>query len=146
MDEDDGLGNSTQEMTEIDILIEKENAVNALVRMAKLYPKKITIMALGPLTNLALAHLMDYQFFDNISKIVLMGGNITALGNIESTAEFNFFNDPEAAHIVLTKSKCPLTIIPLETCLKHQINWVLNKLIIFGFNVLNNYRIFMKNF
>lgn len=47
-----------------------------------------------------------------------MGGNSHGVGNVTSCAEFNFYSDPEAAHIVLTESKCPLFILPWETCLK----------------------------
>ncbi len=111
-------------MLPIDVMSEDEHAVNALIRLAKEMPKQITIMALGPLTNLAVAHLMDPQFFDNIDQIVVLGGTVTALGNFKPTAEFNFQADPEAAHVVLSNCESPITIIPWETCIQHLIPWV----------------------
>jgi purine nucleosidase len=121
---DDGLGNSTKDMPEIDVTPEDEHAVNALIRLAKEMPKQITIIALGPLTNLATAHLMDPQFFDNIDQIVVMGGSVSALGNIRPTAEFNFHDDPEAVHVVLSNCQSPITIVPWEPCTQHLIPWV----------------------
>lgn len=50
---------------------------------------------------------------------------ILAVGNTPNTAEFNFYYDPEAAYIVLEKSKCPIMILPWETCLIPQISKVL---------------------
>lgn len=47
-----------------------------------------------------------------------MGGNFQGIGNVTSSAEFNFFSDAEAAKIVLSESKCPVYIFPWETCLK----------------------------
>lgn len=47
-----------------------------------------------------------------------MGGNYRGEGNVTSSAEFNFYYDPEAAHIVLAESKCPIFIVPWETCLE----------------------------
>jgi len=122
---DDGLGNSTKELPDIPFLIESEHAVSALSRLVKQFPKQITIMAFGPLTNLALTHLIDPEFFNNLKEIVVMGGTINALGNSGPTYEFNFFNDPEAVHVVLNNSEFPITIIPWETSLKHLIPWVL---------------------
>lgn len=111
-------------MPPIDVMPEDEHAVNALIRLAKEIPKQITVMTLGPLTNLAVAHLMDPQFFHNINQIVVMGGTVSALGNFRPTAEFNFLTDPEAVHVVLSNCESPITIIPWETCTQHLIPWV----------------------
>lgn len=53
-----------------------------------------------------------------IKAIHIMGGNFQGVGNITKCAEFNFWFDPEAAYIVLDEAKCPLYIMPLETCIK----------------------------
>lgn len=45
-----------------------------------------------------------------------MGGNVSGIGNVTKHAEFNFWSDPEAAHIVLNESECAMFIFPLETC------------------------------
>lgn len=47
-----------------------------------------------------------------------MGGNHSGVGNVTSCGEFNFWSDPEAAHIVLEESKCPIYICPWEVCLE----------------------------
>lgn len=59
----------------------------------------LTVLALGPLTNIALAIKMDATFLTNIHALVIMGGAETR-GNVTPTAEYNFYCDPEAAHIV----------------------------------------------
>jgi len=46
------------------------------------------------------------------------------MGNITSSAEFNFYTDPEAAHIVLTSACCPIYLLPWETCLRIDISLV----------------------
>lgn len=47
-----------------------------------------------------------------------MGGNVFGIGNVTKAAEFNFWSDPEAAHIVLNETKCPVYIYPWEACTK----------------------------
>lgn len=111
----DGLGDKRHEFGEIDKQPDEEHAVNALVKLVKQFPKKISILALGPLTNLAVAQMVYPDFLHLTQSVIILGGNIHALGNVEPTGEFNFVNDPEAAHIVL-KSNC--TLIPWETTLK----------------------------
>lgn len=68
----------------------------------------LTIFALGPMTNLALLLRMYPEVSDQIKRIIFMGGSAT-IGNATPVAEFNFWHDPEAAHIVLT-SGIPLTM------------------------------------
>ena len=83
---------------------EKIHAVNYLINQVKNNPKEITIIATGPLTNIALAMLLYPEFSENVKKIVSMGGafNITlnGYGNDTPVAEFNIYTDPEAAKIV----------------------------------------------
>lgn len=52
-----------------------------------------------------------------ITKFILFAG----VGNISSSAEYNFYTDPEAAHIVLESTKCPITIVPWEACLAESV-------------------------
>ena len=47
-----------------------------------------------------------------------MGGNSEGIGNASVAAEFNFHADPEAAHVVVESARCPVTIVPWETCYK----------------------------
>ncbi|XP_071489276.1 inosine-uridine preferring nucleoside hydrolase-like [Diadema antillarum] len=104
-------------------LVQSEHAVQALIRMANEKPGQITLVAIGPLTNLALAIRLDPTFTSKLKELVIMGGNIEARGTGFWTAEFNFGTDPEAAHIVLTDTQCPTLVVPLETCISHSIDF-----------------------
>lgn len=79
-------------------------------------PEKVTIIALGPLTNVAAALLAEPEIKDNIERIALMGGS-AAGGNATPTAEFNFWHDAEAAAIVF-KSGIPILMCGLDVTLK----------------------------
>lgn len=74
------------------------------------------LVALAPLTNIARALIDDPRCFDRCTRIIILGGAITAPGNKSAVAEFNFFSDPEAADIVLARCPCPITLIPLDLC------------------------------
>lgn len=80
---------------------------------------EVTIIALAPLTNLALALKTDPSVAANIKDIFIMGGNVEGVGNVSTTAEFNFFADPEAAYTVLDCVECPTFIISWEMCWKY---------------------------
>ncbi|XP_032678210.1 pyrimidine-specific ribonucleoside hydrolase RihA-like [Odontomachus brunneus] len=81
----------------------------------------ISIVCLGPLTNIALTIKLYPDFASNIKDIFIMGGNCTGHGNIKSHAEFNFYCDPESASIVLNNISKPIYMLPWETCLKSRI-------------------------
>ncbi len=76
-------------------------------------PKTISICALAPLTNVALAMAKQPAISERIREIVLMGGARSEGGNVTPAAEFNFYVDPEAAHRVI-HSGVPITMIPLD--------------------------------
>lgn len=84
---------------------------------SKLLNSKLTIVALGPLTNLARFVTLYPNLIQNIEKIVIMGGVINAKGNITQYAEFNFYNDPLAAKQVLDLD-VPKVLIPADICRK----------------------------
>jgi purine nucleosidase len=73
----------------------------------------VTLCALGPLTNLALALGREPKIAARVREIVLMGGGFFEGGNVTPTAEFNIFVDPHAADIVL-KSGAPIVMLPLD--------------------------------
>jgi inosine-uridine nucleoside N-ribohydrolase len=75
-------------------------------------PRPLTIVAVGPLTNVAAALLAEPGIGARLERIAIMGGAI-GLGNRTPSAEFNIFVDPEAADVVL-RSGVPLTLVPLE--------------------------------
>lgn len=79
----------------------EENAVDFLLDLVGRNPGEITIAAIGPLTNIARAVRADPTFASNVKELVLMGGAEGA-GNVTPASEFNFWHDPEAAHVVFT--------------------------------------------
>src|SRR6266568_4942332 len=84
----------------------RRDAVNFLINEIERHPGEVTILALGPMTNVALALRMKPEIETKIKRIVFMGGNIRVPGNATPSAEFNFWFDPEAARIVL-RSRIP---------------------------------------
>jgi purine nucleosidase len=80
---------------------EAEHAAQAIVRLSHAHAGELLLVALGPLTNLALALRRDPSLPERIGRLVVMGGAVTGQGNITPAAEFNVYFDPEAADIVL---------------------------------------------
>ena len=79
---------------------ESEHAALAILRLSHEYSGRLLLVALGPLTNIALALKLDPTLPQRIARFVVMGGAVTGHGNITPAAEFNIYFDPEAAHIV----------------------------------------------
>ncbi|HVI58685.1 MAG TPA: nucleoside hydrolase [Luteimonas sp.] len=79
---------------------EAEHAARAILRLSHEHAGRLVLVALGPLTNLALALKLDPSLPRRIARLVVMGGAVTGHGNITPVAEFNVYFDPEAAHIV----------------------------------------------
>ena len=100
---------------------EEASAPDFLVRAARQRPRELTIVAVGPLTNLAIALRTDSAFARHVKQLVIMGGAIAALpdgaGNQTPNAEFNFWVDPEAARAVL-RSGIPIQLSPLNVSRK----------------------------
>ncbi|HHP7245390.1 MAG TPA: nucleoside hydrolase [Elainellaceae cyanobacterium] len=99
------------------ISLQPQHAVQFLIETLLSADSPITLVALGPLTNLAIALIQEPRIIPNIQEIVLMGGAI-AQGNITSSAEFNMYVDPHAAHVVFT-SGIDITLIGLD--ITHQV-------------------------
>jgi inosine-uridine nucleoside N-ribohydrolase len=85
--------------------------------MAREYGGELNVVAVGPLTNVALACRLDPQFAANLRRLVVMGGAATVAGNVTPAAEANFYNDPEAASIVF-QSGARLTMVGLDVTLR----------------------------
>jgi purine nucleosidase/pyrimidine-specific ribonucleoside hydrolase len=77
------------------------------------WPDEMVVIALGPLTNLAIALQRDPVIMRKVREIVVMGGAIAVPGNVSPVAEFNFYVDPEAAHRVLAAG-LPIRLVPLD--------------------------------
>ncbi|XP_022842736.1 uridine nucleosidase 1-like isoform X2 [Olea europaea var. sylvestris] len=80
----------------------EKTASEFLVNKVSEYPGEVSILALGPLTNLALAVKRDSSFARKVKRVVILGGAFFALGNVNPAAEANIYGDPEAADIVFT--------------------------------------------
>lgn len=97
----------------------KETATEIIRRIVRGSPGEISIVAIGPLTNVATALRADPDLAAMIPAIVLMGGSLSG-GNVTPAAEFNFYVDPEAALIVF-HSGIPITMVGLDVTRKVQL-------------------------
>lgn len=93
-----------------------EHAVEAIRSALEASDEKVTLISIGPLTNIAVLLLMYPQVKANIDRIVFMGGSLCG-GNVTSAAEFNIWADPHAAKIVF-ESGLDLVMIGLDVTLK----------------------------
>lgn len=96
--------------------LQPQHAVDLILETVKANPGEVTLVPVGPLTNIAMALRKDPTLAGNVREVVLMGGSYTR-GNTTPAAEFNIFVDPEAAEIVFT-SGMPITMVGLD--LTHQ--------------------------
>ena len=98
-----------------------ESAVSFIVKTVLANPHQVTLVAIGPLTNIAQAIRADPGFAKKVKRMVIMGGAIALLpdggGNLTPNAEFNFWVDPEAAYITL-RSGIPIELSPLNVSRK----------------------------
>ena len=96
--------------------LESAHAVNAIIEMVRVgEPKTITIVATGPLTNIAMALVMAPDIAERMQGIVLMGGSTWGPGNRTPAAEFNILVDPNAADIVFSCG-ADVTMFGLDVC------------------------------
>lgn len=76
-------------------------------------PGEIAVLALGPLTNIALAMRLEPRFVGAVKEIIAMGGTVLGQGNVSAVASANVLNDPEAAKVVF-HAGVPLTMVGLD--------------------------------
>jgi purine nucleosidase len=111
----DGLGNSGLPLPKI-----KEKSIHAvdfIIDTIMENPGEITLVPVGPLTNVAVSVIKEPRLKDYVKDLVIMGGAVTTFGNITSEAEFNIYTDPEAAKIVF-ESGLPITLVGLDVTMK----------------------------
>jgi len=121
-----------------------EDAAHFLIRMVRKYPHEVTIYEGGPMTNLALAISIDPQFPELAQELVFMGGSLSPqTDNPEFSNsprhEFNFWFDPEAAHIVLRASWKKIVCTPTDISIKTRLTKEMIKKIDAGGTALAHY-------
>jgi len=98
---------------------EPRHAVNFIIDTVMGHPpESITLAVTGPMTNLAVAMIMQPAIVERLGPVVIMGGARSEGGNIIASAEFNVFADPHAAQVVFG-SGCPITVLGLDAT--HQV-------------------------
>lgn len=94
--------------------VDREHAVDALVRLVDENPG-VTLVTLGPLTNVAMAVLKRPGIAEKVSRVVVMGGNPCCEGNVTPVAEYNVWADPEAARVVF-RADWPVEMVGWHLC------------------------------
>ena len=131
----DGLGGATIERKEGEEWwrFDPAHAAELIPKMARHDPNELTLIATGPLTNVALALQKNLEGMRNLKEIVIMGGAVRTKGNVTPHAEFNIFSDPLAAKAVF-ESGLPITLVPLDVT--HEVSltsrWMEEKVIPLG--------------
>ncbi len=96
------------------LVVDPAPAAQALVDRVSDRPGEITVLAVGPLTNVATAMVLDPEWADKVARLVVMGG---AFDHPNTLQELNSSYDPEATHLVFT-SKAPLLVVPLDVTMR----------------------------
>jgi purine nucleosidase len=112
---EDGLGNTLKQ--EPMAKGESQFAPDFIVQQLKDRPHEITIITVGPLTNLALAIQRAPEIIPLVKEVVVMGGAVKVPGNVNAYAEANIFADPEAAEFVLS-SGLPVHLVGLDVTMQ----------------------------
>lgn len=110
----DGLGGALADMQPVDRVKSDEFGPDFMIEQARRYPGEVTLIATGPLTNVALALTKRPSLVHELKEIVIMGGAVQTYGNITPVAEYNMYVDPEAARLVLQAGFPRLTMIGLD--------------------------------
>ena len=99
-------------------VVEGEGAAHAIIRMVTECPpnERINLCMIGPLTNLAVALMLEESIAQKIGRVVAMGGTLYGHGNKDVNKEFNFFVDPEAARVCFQRLP-QITLLPWEPVL-----------------------------
>lgn len=108
----DGLGNLAQRLP-VQAVLDPRSSAQFIVDMARAQPGRITLVAVGPLGNLALALAIEPRLPHLLREVILMGGTVLEPGNVSAVAEANIANDPHAAAQVFA-APWRLTMVGLD--------------------------------
>ena len=117
----DGLGGISEHLNpdgtrlypELECPLSPIPAVDTIVDLVNRHPDELTLVPVGPLTNVAKAMLNNPTVMRKVREIVLMGGAFEVYGNVTTQAEFNIYADPQAAQVVFNFG-VPITMTPLD--------------------------------
>jgi purine nucleosidase len=99
---------------------EQLHAASAIIELANQL-RPLNILTIGPLTNLALALMLDPELPSKLGRVVVMGASVHAKGNITHSAEYNIYGDPEASYIVFENLNM-IELISWETSVEHPLD------------------------
>lgn len=91
-----------------------------MVDQIRRYPKQVTLVCIGPLTNLAAAIMQAPEIPSLVRQIIVMGGAVNVAGNRRMHAEANVYSDPEAAQLVF-QSGAPITLVGLDVTMQTEL-------------------------
>jgi purine nucleosidase len=112
-----GLGGDLHPETEIDSA--PGFGPDVIAERCRESPGEISLLCIGPLTNLALAHAREPDLPDLVDEVWVMGGNVNCAGNVTPAAEFNFWVDPDAARRVL--AEFDVTLVDWGLCQRNRL-------------------------
>src|SRR5262245_3662886 len=118
----DGLGGADLAVSQLARQHLSEKLICDEIRAA---PGDITIICLGPLTNIARALTREPELADQIARVIICGGAVKGVGNTTPCAEFNIYADPASARTVFKSNVCK-SLIPLDVT--DQVSWTLDLL------------------
>jgi pyrimidine-specific ribonucleoside hydrolase len=110
---EDGLSGYADTLPEATRGPDARDAVTLLRDLLDQAERPVTIVPIGPLTNIALLLAAHPNLKPKIGRLVVMGGGVHG-GNVTATAEFNVWSDPEAARRVLVEEDVPTTLVPMD--------------------------------
>lgn len=113
-----GMGNASFPMAKQ--RPEASHAANALVELANRYAGELILCGIAPVTNIAVAMMLDPKLPKKVKHLYLMAGNNQSLGNVTPAAEYNVWVDPEAARMVF-EGGFDLTMVGWEICVRHSV-------------------------
>lgn len=99
---------------------ENRHAIDFIIETIHANPGEVTLLAIAPLTNIAMAIKKDPTISSKIDHLYIMGGTNNSLGNIVPAAEYNFYVDPEAAKLVL-QSGISMTMVGWDMCTDYSL-------------------------
>jgi purine nucleosidase len=115
----DGLGNAHFQVAELHNRHPSEKVLTDEIRSA---PDSVTIITMGPLTNVAQALRRDPALASQIGQIIILGGAVKAPGNATAAAEFNMYYDPVSARDVF-RARITKTLVPLDVTTQIVFNY-----------------------